>query len=382
MTNLELIKDKIDAAGKEMRSALDAENTDEVKKVTAKLADLRAAADAEIQAAETRASLANVPNPAQAPEQRSGWKGVADQLKGLVEGRAREGKIILGGSELRAITANGAGYNTVPGVVKALVDGGKLRPKVSVFTGPNSQTIVPVFAPHMAVPVGTAPGATGTSSDSTAVLAGKALTLKPWYSTLAVSMDALISTDIESYLPGIFEEAFGSAIDKAILVGAGTGSDALGVFIASSSGVPTGSDLACAAAGTPKWVDVAKMALTVIGTMNGPMEKAAIVMHPNIMAPLLAETTTATDPYKMEYLTQRTVLGIPVILSSYALTTLTANSYVAVGGYFSHYGLAVAQEVTIDQIKTVGSDNVTFQSFMYMQGNPLVGSSFVRLKTV
>ena len=64
------------------------------------------------------------------------------------------------------------------------------------------------------------------------------------------------------------------------------------------------------------------------------------------------------------------------------LTTLTAGSYVAVGGYFGHYALAIAQEIMVDQIKTVGSDNVTFQALMYMQGTPLVATSFARLKTV
>jgi len=63
------------------------------------------------------------------------------------------------------------------------------------------------------------------------------------------------------------------------------------------------------------------------------------------------------------------------------ITTLTAGSYVAVGGQFKHYALAIAQELVIDQIKTVGTDGVTFQAFMYMTGQPLVSSSFRRLKT-
>lgn len=283
--------------------------------------------------------------------------------------------------EKRAITANGAGINTVPDVISALVDGGKLRSKVSVFLGKNSTSVVPVFAPTLALPVGTAPGATGTASDTTAVLTGKNLVLKPWYNTLAVGMDALISTAIEAALPGILAKNFAGAIDKGVLVGAGSGSDMLGVFVADAGGVPTGSDIACAAAGTPKWVDLAKLALTVNGLGTDPLT-TAIVMHPNIMAPLLSESTTGVDPHKEEYLVKGTILGIPVILSSYCPTTLTAGSYVVVGGDFAHYGLAIAQELTIDPIKTIGSDNVTFQAFMYMQGSPLIGGSFRRLKTV
>jgi HK97 family phage major capsid protein len=195
-------------------------------------------------------------------------------------------------------------------------------------------------------------------------------------------MDALISTDIEAELPGIFAEAFGAAIDKAICVGAGSGSDALGVFIASASGVPTSSDLDCAAAGAPKFIDYQKLALNLNALSGGDRASLAILVHPNVLAVALADTAVGSDPMKNEYLQKGTIMGIPVIVTTYGLTTLTAGSYVAVGGYFKHYALAIAQQLTIDPIKTVGSDNVTFQAFMYLQGKPLVGGSFLRLKTV
>lgn len=342
---------------------------DQIRAMDAAEAELRAVKDAEKNA------------PAHRDERASGWRGVAQQLRSVIES-GRPGSISLGIPEIRAITANGAGVNTAPGIVKALVDGGKLRSKVSVFAGKNSQTVVPVFSPYMAVPVGTAEGATGTSSDSTAVLTGQTLTLKPWYSTLAVSMGALISTDIESYLPGIFEEAFGAAIDKAILVGAGSGNDALGVYVASASGVPTTSDFSLPSGSVTagaKFSDYVSMALELLA-LGGDSGSLAFVVNPTIFNKAMAASNE--DPMKVEFLTKGTILGVPVIFSSYCPTTLTAGSYIAVGGYFKHYALAVAQEITIDQIKTVGSDNVTFQAFMYMQGKPLVGSSFRRAKTV
>lgn len=350
--------EKIRNAGEQIR-AMDAAET-----------ELRAVKDAEKNA------------PAPREDRAYGWKGVAQQLRSVIES-GRPGSISLGIPEVRAITANGAGVNTAPGIVKALVDGGKLRSRVSVFTGKNSQTVVPVFAPHMAVPVGTAPGATGTASDSTAVMTGDPLTLKAWYSTLAISMGALLSTDIEAYMPGIFAEAFGAAIDKGILVGAGSGSDMLGAFIASSSGVPTGSDVTASGSGAaPTLADYANIIMTLL-SLNGNQNSLAVVVNPGVFgaSTCLGSTNVGDQPLKQEFLNNRTILGVPIILSSYGLTTLTAGSYVAVGGYWDHYALAVAQEITIDQIKTVGSDNVTFQSFMYLQGKPLVGSSFRRLKT-
>jgi len=357
------------ARNEEFRTEIDAINKigEQIRAIDKAEEELRAVKEAERRA----------PAPVEQPEHK-GWEHVRKQfIDGFRGGKAF--RVDLSGIEHRAITSNGAGTNTVPGIIKALVDGGKLRPKLSVFQGPNAVTTVPVFSPHMAVPVGTVPGATGTSSDSTAVLAGDALTLKPWYSTLAISMGALISTDIGSYMPGIFSEAFGAAIDKGVLVGAGSGSDMLGVFIASASGVNTDSDITATGSGAaPVWADYMKVALALLA-LNGSPDGLAIAVHPTVFATALGVTTN--DPEKIEFLTRQTILSIPVILSGHALTTLTTGSYVAVGGQFRHFALAIAQEILIDQIKTVGSDNVTFQSFMYMQGKPLIGLSFRRLKT-
>lgn len=379
--SVKILKDKIEAAGKNLAAALEAGNMDEVRKINSEISELREMVAAEVQAREARALADKIPLPPEARPEVRGWAGVAAQLKDLVENRSKEGKLILGESEIRAVTSNGSGINTEGGVVKALVDGGKLRSKVAVFTGANAQTVVPVFSPHLALPAGAAEGATGIAADGTAVFAGKSLTLKPWYSILAVSMGALQASELGGYLPGIFAEAFAGAIDKAILVGTGGGNDALGVFVANAGGVPVASDKNVAAAGAPKWVDIIGLASDIIG-MGGDPTKAAIALHPTFVGTLLAEATASAEALKMELLTKGTVRGVPVVESGYCPTATVAGSYVAVGGYFNHYALAVARELTIDQIKVVGSDNVTFQAFMYLQGNPLIGSSFKRLKTV
>ena len=156
----------------------------------------------------------------------------------------------------------------------------------------------------------------------------------------------------------------------------------LGTMIASNSGVTMSQDITCTsgANAAPNWADYLDLALQLLA-LGGDVNSLAIVVHPAVFKTALGAAADGYDPMKIEYLTKGTILGIPVILSSYALTTLTAGSYVAVGGYFKHYALAIAQEIQVDPIKTVGSDNVTFQAFMYMQGKPLIGPSFRRLKT-
>lgn len=366
MANIAILREELSALTTRAQVFIEQAKHAEASAVLEQIKEKRAMINAQESYDTLVSSMANVPGPAPAVEGRSG-SGWGEVRKAILE--------------KRAISAGGAGQNTVQGIVKTLVDGGRLIGKVSTFYGRNSTTNVPVFAPGVALPVGTAVGATGTASDSTAVLTGDALTLKPWYCTLAVAMDALLSTSIESELPDIFAKAFAGSFDKLIIAGTGVAPDGLGVFVASASGVPVASDIAVAAAGTPKWVDLGKLALTVLG-LGGEQTNLAIVMNPLIMAPLLAESTTGVDPFKVEYLTKGTIIGVPVILSSYAPSATAAGSYVAVGGDFSHFGMAIAQELVIDPIKTVGSDNVTFQSFMYLMGKPLIGTSFRRLKTV
>ena len=170
--------------------------------------ELRAMVKAEADMAEVRKAMELVPV---LPENRSSSEGWGEVRKAMLE--------------KRAISSNGAGVNTVSDVITALVDGGKLRSKVAVFTAPNAKSIVPVFAPGLALPAGQAPGATGVAADSTAVLAGKELALKSWMSILAVNMDALVSISIEAKLPGIFAESFAGAIDN--VGGVGTYSNGL-----------------------------------------------------------------------------------------------------------------------------------------------------------
>jgi hypothetical protein len=384
MTRDELQKD-IERRTEQMKALTgDLTKADEFKKASDEVRTMvtmaREMDKAEADAAETRAALKLAPGVPPEIGDKAGWDGVRAQFLKAIE-TGRRSSIDITGIERRAVTSNGTGVNTTPGIIRTLVDGGKLRSKTGLFLGKNAVTTVPVLAPTMALPVGSVPGATGTASDSTAVLGALSLTLKAWYNTLAVSMGALMSSDIQAEIPAILADNYGGAIDKGILVGAGSGSDMLGVFIASASGVTTSQDIACAASGAPLWVDYVSMALTLL-SLGGPVDSLCIVVAPTVFNVALASAVAGTDPLKTEFLLKGTILGIPVILSTYALTTLTAGSYVAVGGYFKHYALAIAQEIVIDNIKTVGSDNVTFQAFMYMQGNPILGTSFRRLKTV
>lgn len=281
--------------------------------------------------------------------------------------------------EKRSITQNGAGaVNVVSDIIRAIVDGNKLAGLVSKFGGPNASTVIPVLSPHLAKPAGRAEGVTGVSADSTAVLSPKTLQPKPYVSVLPVSRLALMSTSFDRDLPAIFAEAFAGAVDEQILVGSGTGNNGLGVFVADNNGVPTSQDITTGTVSGIKTADLVTLAVKVNAVMAGAAGKA-IVMHPDVFATILADATAGTDPIKYQLLNMQ-VMGIPIILSTYAPNTIAGNQYVAVGGDFSKYAWAYANELTIDKVVTIGSDNITVQAIQYMNFAPIIKDRFYRLK--
>lgn len=290
-------------------------------------------------------------------------------------------KIDLGKTERRAITSNGASARTVPEVLAAFVDGGKMGSLAEVFIdGVAALSTVPVFTTAPAAPSPVAQGSAGIAADSVAVLTGKTLTLSAYVLNLPVSRGALISRNFADKLPDILRASMGGAIDRAILAEDGSGVNSLGVNVASASGVPTSQDIACAASGFPKISDLLGLAENILaGTIEGP--GTCIVMHPLAYLNIMKDTTSGYDPYK-EGLQRREIIGVPIVLSTYLPAVSTAGTYMAVGGNFKHYGLAMSPEISIDYVPSVGFDGVNATALLYMRGAPMIGSSFWRLKAV
>jgi HK97 family phage major capsid protein len=311
-------------------------------------------------------AIRDVPAPPTSEEQRAkkGWAEVRSAL-----------------NEKRALTANGAGaVAVVNDIFKAFVDKNKIASRVKKFTGANASTVIPIFSPHLAMPAKQTEGGTGIGADATAVLGTKSLTPYPYFSILAVSHMALLTTPIETALPEIFRDAYAGAIDKAILVGTAVADGGLGVFVADAAGVTTSQDVPAAAAGAPKIADLVKLIVNAIAATDQP-ENVAVVMHPTTYANFLNDTTAEFLVIKQQLILMQ-CMGVPIILSTYVPSVTTAGTYVAVAGDFSQYAMAVAAELNIDKINVVGSDNITFQSWMYMNFRPIQGDRFRRLKTI
>lgn len=277
----------------------------------------------------------------------------------------------------RAFTVNGTGaVGVVSEIVKEMLNKMKLIDKYRYFYGANASTVVPILTPQLAVPAGQSEGATSVASDSTGVLAAKTIQPKAYVSVLPVSAEALLMSgaNIEAQLPGIFADAFAKAIFAGSLTGDGTGNNMLGMFVDSA----ITNDVSCAEAGTPKLLDLANLALTI----QDYADDAVIVIAPALVAAMLAETTAESAPIKTEIMTSRSVMGVPLVMSGLAPTTVTAGSVVAVAMPMSNYGVAVANDLIIDPIKVKGDTNTYFQATMFFNGTTIVPKNGQQLVTI
>lgn len=278
--------------------------------------------------------------------------------------------------EKRAITVNGTGATEViSNIVQVLNRKRAMTAKYRYFYGPNASTVVPLWSPTIATPAGQSEAATGVAADSTAVLSAATIQPKAYVSLLPVSAEALLMSGaaLEAQLPGIFAEAFGQALFVGSLTGDGTGNNMSGMFVDAN-----GTDISCAAAGAPKLTDLLNLALK----LQDYTDEGAIVINPTFLASMLLETTAESAPIKMELLASRTCMGVPVIATGAAPTTITASSLVAVGMSLSNYGVAIANEMTIDPIKVKGDTNTYFQATMFFNGKVILPVNSWQLKTI
>jgi HK97 family phage major capsid protein len=292
-------------------------------------------------------------------ERAEEWRNVANAMK-----------------EKRAITLNGTGkVNLISEIIKIAQAKTPLLDKVRVFSGRDAQTNIPVWNPSIAAPIAYAEGATSVAQDSQAALGIKTLTPKAYVSILPVSDATLMMTgsNLEAELPSIFAEAFARTMHAGLVSGDGTGFNMSGLFTAAAS------ELECAAAGSPKMIDLVNLALQ----LQDYYDSAVIVMNPAIYAAITASAEDdITRAYKEELIRNKSVEGVKVILTSYAPNATDAGKVVAVGGPLDQYALAVAQEVTIEPMRKVGDLNTYFQASAYFNGAPILPANFWALKAV
>jgi HK97 family phage major capsid protein len=159
----------------------------------------------------------------------------------------------------------------------------------------------------------------------------------------------------------------------------------LGVFVASPNGIPTTQDVTSGAVGDFIADDLIRMKYS----LKQPYffgDKCRWVMG----RPIVAEVRMFKDQMG-QYLWRPglasdapdTILDVPVAMSEYAPITKTTGSYIAILGNFGYYAIAEFRDFFIQRLVELfaGSNEIGFISRSFLDGSPVLGEAFARLKT-
>lgn len=173
----------------------------------------------------------------------------------------------------------------------------------------------------------------------------------------------------------------GITLEKAYMTGNGEGKP-LGIFVGSSSGIPTTQDVAAANATSFVFDDIIDTKYKLKGQYH---PRAQWVMHRD-MVKAVAKIKDLDGQYIWQPSAQAgqpdRLLGAPVNMSEYAPNTYTAGLYAAVYGDFSNYWICDADQLALQVLNELYAvTNQVGYLFQYFgDGAPVVGEAFARLK--
>lgn len=279
----------------------------------------------------------------------------------------------------RAVTLSSTSVGIVDDIITKLTnETGGLIDLIDFGTSPVQLGTVPVFTP-LAEATYVGEGATGITPDASAGLAAQSLNLQPYASVLAVSNGVDIFSALGPKLPDAYANCFRRTIVKQILQGTGTSSFTGLNTNAAINQLPaaTGS-----VAGGLKWADLIKAIKQFKGMYAfDDVSKLAIVIHPTVIQDCITNSTnSALDIATYQsYLNNSTIQGVKIVESPYAPSTKTTALAAAVIGYFPHYVARVSSVFKLNAIPVTRTDNVEYNGISYMDGKPVVNTSFLRL---
>lgn len=259
--------------------------------------------------------------------------------------------------EKRSITLGGTGnVSIVRDLMKKATAKKEILSKFRYFYGPNAETVIPVWSSDIGRAVEVAED--GTFDSSSGTLATKSLNVKAFCKSIPVSNETLklSAVNFESELDEIIADIFADTIAYQIFNAEGTG--AFKNIYENAEDVPVAKK---------NISGLAKFALSI----RDKMDNATIIMSPSVYADIEASDSNAKEKaWAKELIEKKTIEGVPVLLTSYAKEII--------GGDLLNMAVAVAEEISIEPKKAIGSLVTTFDVSMYLAGTPVVdGNLFV-----
>lgn len=274
--------------------------------------------------------------------------------------------------EKRSVTLSGAiAYNVLKAFEKVIVDRHDILSKVRYEYGAGGQTNIPVITARPAKPTKQVEGATSIAADATAAQSVTTIIPYAYFSELFVSAENLVqgAADFAAQLPELFGESFAAAQHYGMIVG-----DSTMTSIFADAAIT--NNVVCAAVGVPTWTDFVKFA----GTLKKKAFNPTIITASEFIANLILDDTSVSyEGLKMELLTKGTIRGVPVYEDPLAPTTYAVGNIVAVGMDLKNYVIAMARELVIEPIKTVGTAGTYFQATAFFNGKPILAANGYQL---
>ncbi len=274
--------------------------------------------------------------------------------------------------EQRAITigAELGGQLFVKTIIEEMQSKTPVLDSVSIFTGANSRTTIPVLMPGVAEPDGYGEGEKETKLDEDAKL--KALELLPhaFVSTLPVTRHTLDlgTVNFEQELPRLFAQSFKQCFHKQIFKGQGNDKKQFTGF--ANHTFNKDKTVTATTAGKLPVTDLVTLALS----LKDRSDTACILLHPTTYSKILADSPKSdlSQVYLESLIKDKNIEGVDVIVTSHMLDDVSAGKVVAIAGELDKYGMAIAGDITITPKTKPRDTNVYYEAIMYANGQPLI----------
>lgn len=301
------------------------------------------------------------------------------------------GRDALNGEEMRALQADSdtaGGFLVMPEMlvnelIKNIDDMVFIRRLSRTFRVPTAASLgVPTLENDPSDPAWTAEIATG-NEDSTMSFGKRALYPHPLAKRIKVSNKLLrMVGNAEMTVRERLAYKFGTTQENAFLTGDGS-NEPLGVFTASAHGISTSRDVSTGnEQTTPTFDGLIEAKFTLKGQY---WMDATWIMHRDVL-----KVVTKLKDGEGQYIWRESVragepdrlLGLPVLMSEFAPSTLTSGSYVGILGDFSNYWIADALDMQLQRLVELYAETnqVGFIGRMESDGMPVLEEAFVRVK--
>lgn len=378
----------------EKRELTTEENT-QYETLMAEVRALKVKADRILENEKIEKELRETPERWESPESNGNSKGsprATDEYRSAFKSFLTNGQGLLSQKEVRALSAGSqpdggalvAPEQFVAELIKFVDDQVFVRNLATKFTVSRAMSLgIPSLDTDPADADWTSEVATG-SEDSSMKFGKRSLSPSPLAKRIKVSQSLLrlATLGAENIVMQRLGYKFAISEEKAFLTGTGA-NQPLGVFTASSFGVPTSRDVST---GNSTTAIAADNLLEVKYSLKAQYHaRAQWIFHRDAVKSiaklkdgngqyLWVPSLMAGQPDKL--------LNMPVNMSEYAPNTFTTGLYVGILGDFSQYYIADSLEMTIQRLVELyaESNQVGFIGRMEVDGMPVLSEAFARVK--